>query len=45
MKALHASGARVVAVSRTNADLVSLSKEVRCAGLVCPGAMTLGDTS
>uniref|UniRef100_A0A8C6C2F9 Uncharacterized protein n=1 Tax=Monodon monoceros TaxID=40151 RepID=A0A8C6C2F9_MONMO len=30
MKALHASGARVVAVSHTNADLVSLSKEVRC---------------
>ncbi|TKC53498.1 hypothetical protein EI555_014953 [Monodon monoceros] len=27
MKALHASGARVVAVSHTNADLVSLSKE------------------
>ncbi|KFO35726.1 carbonyl reductase [NADPH] 2 [Fukomys damarensis] len=30
VKALHASGARVVAVTRTNADLVSLSKE-------CPG--------
>lgn len=34
VKALYASGARVVAVSRTNADLVSLSKEVRCTGLV-----------
>ena len=28
MKALHASGAKVVAVTRTNADLVSLAKEV-----------------
>nr|XP_036853336.1 carbonyl reductase [NADPH] 2 [Manis javanica] len=37
VKALHASGARVVAVSRTNADLVSLSKEVRCATPLQPG--------
>lgn len=29
MKALHALGARVVAVSRTDTDLASLSKEVR----------------
>lgn len=29
MKALHGLGARVIAVSRTNTDLVSLSKEVR----------------
>ncbi|KAK7803066.1 hypothetical protein U0070_001889 [Myodes glareolus] len=28
VKALHASGAKVVAVTRTNADLVSLAKEV-----------------
>ena len=28
MKALHALGAKVVAVSRTDTDLVSLSKEV-----------------
>ncbi|XP_027811388.1 carbonyl reductase [NADPH] 2 [Marmota flaviventris] len=40
VKALHASGARVVAVSRTNADLVSLSKE--CPG-VEPLCMDLGD--
>ena len=29
VKALHALGAKVIAVSRTNTDLVSLSKEVR----------------
>ena len=29
MKALHALGAKMIAVSRTNTDLVSLSKEVR----------------
>ncbi|KAI5934036.1 L-xylulose reductase [Manis javanica] len=40
VKALHASGARVVAVSRTNADLVSLSKE--CPG-VEPVCVDLGD--
>ncbi|KAF7471411.1 Hypothetical predicted protein [Marmota monax] len=40
VKALHASGARVVAVSRTNADLVSLSKE--CPG-VEPLCVDLGD--
>ncbi|XP_049716981.1 carbonyl reductase [NADPH] 2-like [Elephas maximus indicus] len=34
VKALHASGARVVAVSRTSADLVTLAKE-------CPGIETL----
>ncbi|XP_008574498.1 PREDICTED: carbonyl reductase [NADPH] 2-like [Galeopterus variegatus] len=39
-KALHASGARVVAVSRTHADLVSLSKE--CPG-VEPVCVDLGD--
>uniref|UniRef100_A0A8C4FED2 Carbonyl reductase [NADPH] 2 n=1 Tax=Catagonus wagneri TaxID=51154 RepID=A0A8C4FED2_9CETA len=39
-KALQASGARVVAVSRTNADLVSLSKE--CPG-VEPVCVDLGD--
>ncbi|CAN0127391.1 unnamed protein product [Rangifer tarandus platyrhynchus] len=40
VKALHASGARVVAVSRTNADLVSLSKE--CPGME-PVCVDLGD--
>ncbi|XP_070339957.1 carbonyl reductase [NADPH] 2 isoform X1 [Equus asinus] len=40
VKALHALGARVVAVSRTNADLVSLSKE--CPG-VEPVCVDLGD--
>ncbi|KAI4556569.1 hypothetical protein MJT46_015192 [Ovis ammon polii x Ovis aries] len=40
VKALHASGARVVAVSRTNADLVSLSKE--CPGIE-PVCVDLGD--
>eukprot|EP00069_Balaena_mysticetus_P017882 bmy_02236T0 len=40
MKALHASGARVVAVSRTNADLVSLSKEGPGVEPVC---VDLGD--
>lgn len=29
MKALHALGAAVIAVSRTNTDLVSLSEQVR----------------
>uniref|UniRef100_A0A4W2CAM7 L-xylulose reductase n=1 Tax=Bos indicus x Bos taurus TaxID=30522 RepID=A0A4W2CAM7_BOBOX len=40
VKALYASGARVVAVSRTNADLVSLSKE--CPGIE-PVCVDLGD--
>ncbi|XP_012888570.1 PREDICTED: carbonyl reductase [NADPH] 2-like [Dipodomys ordii] len=40
VKALHASGARVVAVSRTHADLVSLSGE--CPG-VEPVCVDLGD--
>nr|XP_005597097.2 carbonyl reductase [NADPH] 2 [Equus caballus] len=40
VKVLHALGARVVAVSRTNADLVSLSKE--CPG-VEPVCVDLGD--
>ncbi|KAM7232480.1 hypothetical protein CapIbe_017241 [Capra ibex] len=40
VKALHASGARVVAVSLTNADLVSLSKE--CPGIK-PVCVDLGD--
>nr|XP_059853913.1 carbonyl reductase [NADPH] 2-like [Delphinus delphis] len=40
MKALHASGARVVAVSHTNADLVSLSKEGPGVEPVC---VDLGD--
>nr|XP_020761711.1 carbonyl reductase [NADPH] 2 isoform X1 [Odocoileus virginianus texanus] len=40
VKALHASGARVVALSRTNADLVSLSKE--CPGIE-PVCVDLGD--
>ncbi|XP_035294056.1 carbonyl reductase [NADPH] 2 [Cricetulus griseus] len=37
VKALHASGAKVVAVTRTNADLVSLTKEVRHTALPWPG--------
>ncbi|XP_055253878.1 carbonyl reductase [NADPH] 2 [Moschus berezovskii] len=40
VKALHASGATVVAVSRTSADLVSLSKE--CPGIE-PVCVDLGD--
>ncbi|XP_058418057.1 carbonyl reductase [NADPH] 2-like [Diceros bicornis minor] len=40
VKALHALGARVVAVSRTNADLVSLSKQCPGIELVC---VDLGD--
>ncbi|XP_047613545.1 LOW QUALITY PROTEIN: carbonyl reductase [NADPH] 2-like [Phacochoerus africanus] len=40
VKALHVSGARVVAVSRTNADLVSLSQE--CPGIE-PVCVDLGD--
>ncbi|CAO2646433.1 Carbonyl reductase [NADPH] 2 [Lemmus lemmus] len=40
VKALHASGAKVVAVTRTNADLVSLSKE--CPGIE-PVCVDLGD--
>ncbi|KAM5272704.1 carbonyl reductase [NADPH] 2-like [Ctenodactylus gundi] len=40
VKALHASGARVVAVSRTNADLLSLSTECPGIELVC---VDLGD--
>lgn len=36
MKALHALGAGVIAVSRTNTDLVSLSKEVGHAALLWP---------
>ncbi|KAM9746943.1 carbonyl reductase [NADPH] 2 isoform 2-T2 [Dama dama] len=40
VKALHASGARVVAVSRTNGDLVSLSKECPRIEPVC---VDLGD--
>ncbi|KAB1265953.1 Carbonyl reductase [NADPH] 2 [Camelus dromedarius] len=40
VKALHASGARVVAISRTNADLFSLSKE--CLGIE-PVCVDLGD--
>ncbi|OBS71002.1 hypothetical protein A6R68_00499, partial [Neotoma lepida] len=40
VKALHASGAKVVAVSRTNADLVSLAKE--CPGIE-PVCVDLGD--
>ncbi|KAM4843425.1 carbonyl reductase [NADPH] 2-like [Thomomys bottae] len=40
VKALQASGARVVAVSRTNADLVTLSKE--CPGIE-PVCVDLGD--
>ncbi|XP_051015266.1 carbonyl reductase [NADPH] 2-like [Acomys russatus] len=39
-KALHASGAKVVAVTRTNADLVSLAKE--CPGIE-PVCVDLGD--
>uniref|UniRef100_UPI0020200496 carbonyl reductase [NADPH] 2 n=1 Tax=Myodes glareolus TaxID=447135 RepID=UPI0020200496 len=40
VKALHASGAKVVAVTRTNADLVSLAKE--CPGIE-PVCVDLGD--
>ncbi|XP_075418512.1 carbonyl reductase [NADPH] 2 [Tenrec ecaudatus] len=40
VKALHASGAQVVAVSRTNSDLVSLGKE--CPGIE-PVCVDLGD--
>uniref|UniRef100_A0A4X1U9J7 Uncharacterized protein n=1 Tax=Sus scrofa TaxID=9823 RepID=A0A4X1U9J7_PIG len=40
VKALHVSGARVVAVTRTNADLVSLSQE--CPGIE-PVCVDLGD--
>lgn len=46
VKALHASGAKVVAVTRTNADLVSLAKEVRHTALPHLGLLpTPGDTS
>ncbi|KAM5309081.1 carbonyl reductase [NADPH] 2-like isoform 1-T2 [Glossophaga mutica] len=42
-KALHASGARVVALSRTSANLVSLSEEVRRSACPAPpSAMTPG---
>ncbi|KAL1780199.1 carbonyl reductase [NADPH] 2 [Sigmodon hispidus] len=40
VKALHASGAKVVAVTRTNTDLVSLAKE--CPGIE-PVCVDLGD--
>ncbi|GAB1297187.1 Carbonyl reductase [Apodemus speciosus] len=40
VKALHASGAKVVAVTRTNSDLVSLAKE--CPGIE-PVCVDLGD--